>query len=104
MLKQHFVSRICRLHHQQWWRSHGVLNMKEEDVAGLRVADLKEELKKRGLATSGLKAALAERLLESIKQEVRPAVCPKHIHTYICLDYFPVCFCVVPPQMFECLQ
>ncbi|CAL8462331.1 g1864 [Coccomyxa elongata] len=43
--------------------------MKEEDVAGLRVADLKEELKKRGLATSGLKAALAERLLESIKQE-----------------------------------
>ena len=44
--------------------------MKEEEVAGLRVADLRDELKSRGLAVTGLKAALAERLLGAIRQEV----------------------------------
>lgn len=44
--------------------------MKEEDVASLRVADLKDELKKRGLVVTGLKAVLAERLLEAIREEV----------------------------------
>ena len=36
--------------------------MGEMDVKTLKVADLKEELKRRGLATDGLKAVLAERL------------------------------------------
>ena len=44
--------------------------MKEEDVASLKVAELKEELKSRGLSVTGLKAVLAERLLEAIRQEV----------------------------------
>jgi hypothetical protein len=44
--------------------------MKEEEVASLRVADLKEELKSRGLSTTGLKAMLASRLLEAIREEV----------------------------------
>jgi hypothetical protein len=44
--------------------------MKEEDVASLRVADLKDELKKRGLVVTGLKAVLAERLLDAIREEV----------------------------------
>ncbi len=44
--------------------------MKEEDVSKLKVAELKEELKKRELAVSGLKADLAKRLLEAVKDEV----------------------------------
>jgi hypothetical protein len=37
-------------------------NMGEMDVKTMKVADLKEELKRRGLATDGLKAVLVERL------------------------------------------
>jgi hypothetical protein len=39
------------------------------DVSKLKVAELKEELLKRGLDTSGLKADLAERLTEAIAGE-----------------------------------
>ena len=48
--------------------------MKEEDVSKLKVAELKEELKKRELAVSGLKADLAKRLLEAVKEEVMSAI------------------------------
>ncbi|EIE24121.1 hypothetical protein COCSUDRAFT_65753 [Coccomyxa subellipsoidea C-169] len=51
--------------------------MKEEEVAGLRVADLRDELKSRGLAVTGLKAALAERLLGAIRQENAEAAEPE---------------------------
>jgi hypothetical protein len=34
-------------------------------VDGLKVAELKEHLKQRGLATTGVKAVLAERLREA---------------------------------------
>lgn len=47
-----------------------VVAMKEQDVAKLKVAELKEELKSRGLPLSGLKAELAKRLLEAVKTEV----------------------------------
>ena len=36
------------------------------NVEGMKVAELKEELKRRGLPTHGLKAALAERLAAAI--------------------------------------
>jgi len=37
-------------------------------VGTLKVADLKEQLKKRGLPTNGLKADLAERLTDAIRK------------------------------------
>eukprot|EP00955_Chlamydomonas_euryale_P082687 363759-Chlamydomonas_euryale.AAC.6 len=43
--------------------------MSEAWVHSLKVAELKDELKKRGESTTGLKAALAERLLEVIASE-----------------------------------
>lgn len=43
-------------------------------IAQLKVAELKEELKKRGLPLKGLKAELAERLLEAVRQESQPVL------------------------------
>ena len=40
-----------------------------DDLSKLKVSDLKTELKKRGLAVSGVKAVLLERLQEAIDQE-----------------------------------
>ena len=39
------------------------------DIKGMKVAELKEELKRRGLATHGLKAELAERLAAAVEAE-----------------------------------
>ena len=39
----------------------------ELDVASLKVAELRDELKKRGLPTQGVKAVLAERLNEALQ-------------------------------------
>ena len=39
------------------------------NVEGMKVAELKEELKRRGLPTHGLKAALAERLTAAFDAE-----------------------------------
>mmetsp|Transcript_37468 Transcript_37468/g.83385 ORF Transcript_37468/g.83385 Transcript_37468/m.83385 type:complete len:553 (-) Transcript_37468:623-2281(-) len=43
--------------------------MSSKWVEGLKVTELKEELKKRGLPTTGLKAVLADRLLQAISSE-----------------------------------
>lgn len=48
-----------------------------DDLSKLKVADLKGELKKRGLAVSGVKAALVERLQEAIDAETKSANAPK---------------------------
>lgn len=71
--------------------------MKEEDVASLRVADLKDELKKRGLVVTGLKAVLAERLLEAIREEVSSSLqLPLVYQVYsLCTD-FKQCIIVYP--------
>ena len=42
--------------------------MKSTDVPGLKVAELKEALKERGLSTTGVKAVLAERLLAALEE------------------------------------
>ncbi|PNH08783.1 hypothetical protein TSOC_004632 [Tetrabaena socialis] len=43
--------------------------MKAAEVPSLKVTELKDELKKRRLSTTGTKAVLAERLLSSIKED-----------------------------------
>lgn len=53
--------------------------MKEQDVSKLKVAELKEELRSRELSVTGLKAELAKRLLEAVRNEVHLLpVCPPH--------------------------
>ena len=47
----------------------------EADVKGMKVAELKDELKARGLDTSGKKAELAARLMESLADSA-PAEAP----------------------------
>jgi len=44
--------------------------MSTEWIEGLRVVDLRDELKKRDLAITGKKAELAARLLEAVEGEV----------------------------------
>lgn len=42
----------------------------ETFIQGLKVADLRDELKKRGLVTTGLKAVLVQRLQEAMMSEL----------------------------------
>jgi len=51
--------------------------LKPEDVAKLKVAELKEELGKRGLDATGLKAVLTERLLEAVTSSASSAPKPE---------------------------
>ena len=56
-----------------------------KDLSNLTVAKLKEELKKRGFPTSGLKAVLVDRLTGAVASEVpaqRPKPGPKTPNTY----------------------
>ena len=46
------------------------------NVEGMKVAELKEELKRRGLPTHGLKAALAERLTAAVDAENDDSAAP----------------------------
>ncbi|GAQ83039.1 apoptotic chromatin condensation inducer in the nucleus [Klebsormidium nitens] len=48
--------------------------MDQAQIGQLKVAELKEELKKRGLPLKGLKAELAERLSEAVRQESQPVL------------------------------
>ena len=45
------------------------ISMTEHFIHSLKVTELRDELKKRGLSYAGLKAALAERLTEAMLQE-----------------------------------
>ena len=45
----------------------------ELDVASLKVAELREELKKRGLLATGVKAALVQRLTEALEVSTTPS-------------------------------
>ena len=46
------------------------------NVEGMKVAELKEELKRRGLPTHGLKAALAKRLTAAVDAENDESAAP----------------------------
>lgn len=43
----------------------------ERFVAGLKVVELRDELKKRGVTSYGVKSVLAERLVEAMKAEAK---------------------------------
>eukprot|EP00116_Pleurobrachia_bachei_P007546 sb/3467808/ len=45
-------------------------DMTEERVRGMKVVELKAELEKKGLSKNGAKAALANRLIESLQSEI----------------------------------
>jgi len=57
--------------------------MGTEWIAGLKVVELKEELKKRGLPYSGNKAVLAQRLSEYV--EANEGVSEQPVHPGRCL-------------------
>ena len=56
----------------------------ELDVASLKVMELREELKKRGLLATGVKAALAQRLTEALAVSYsRAPTTAFHVHMTI---------------------